>query len=132
MKFYSKIDTPIISLILFPFLWILFTSKIALPLIITLIIYVLFFIIAYFSTYYFIHGNKLIIRSMGLKQEIEIERITHFINVKSFWAGPCFSIKRLQLNSAGGMLAQLSPRNQESFIQELVNKNSKIEVLNKA
>ncbi|MGO3182207.1 MAG: PH domain-containing protein [Aequorivita sp.] len=84
----------------------------------------------YFDTSYLIRKNKLYYKSGPFRGNIEINNIYEIIKGKTMWAGlkPATAQKGLIVKYNKYNEIYISPKNNDSFIAELLKLNSRIEI----
>lgn len=86
-----------------------------------------FIVWLYFSTYYVIKKEQLIIRCTFLKYTIDVERIKEIVPTRTLLSAPALSLNRLMIKTETGPYV-ISPKKKEqvAFVNHLLSINTKI------
>ena len=82
----------------------------------------------WFRTRYKIEENILNIQCGGFNWKINIEEIRKIRKVKSIFAAPALSIDRLEILYGKYDVVSISPKNEDKFIELLLNENPQIPI----
>ncbi|RFU60573.1 PH domain-containing protein [Peribacillus glennii] len=84
----------------------------------------------WFTTFYEIHGETLVVRSGPVKKVIHIKTIRNIRKTRNPLSSPALSMDRIEISYNIGDLVLISPKDKEAFIAELkkINKNIAIDL----
>ena len=83
----------------------------------------------WFRTIYKIEGDVLHIYYGPFRFQVIISEITSIRHAKNIFTGPALSIERIEITYSNYRIIQISPKEKEKFVKELMKMNSNIKIL---
>lgn len=80
----------------------------------------------WFTTYYVIEENSLVVRSAFIHKIIPVYDIQSIRRTYNPLSSPALSLDRIEIQYGHGKTVLISPENRESFLEELVKLNHSI------
>ncbi len=139
MKFYSRVDLSIATILLLPNFFYLYeliskymeNQTLHINSLLTLLCYLGFLVVLYVRINYRIKENQLIVTNLILDIKIDISKIIKIEKSKTLMAAPAMSLDRIKITyntSYGHSAVIISPQKQELFLAELKKLNPSIEI----
>ena len=83
----------------------------------------------WFRTFYKIEGELLHIYYGPFRFQVIISEITSIRHAKNIFTGPSLSIERIEITYSNYRIIQISPKEKEKFVKELMQMNPHIKIL---
>ena len=86
-------------------------------------------IIFWFRTIYKIEGDMLHIYYGPFRFKVKISEITSIRHAKNIFTGPALSIERIEITYSNYNVIQISPKEKETLVKQLMQMNPNIKIL---
>lgn len=90
---------------------------------------VVLLVVFWFRTFYKIEGELLHIYYGPFRFQVIISEITSIRHAKNIFTGPSLSIERIEITYSNYRVIQISPKEKEKFVKELMQMNPNIKIL---